>query len=200
MHLIAQGAEAKLYKDGKVLVKERFSKKYRLPEIDHKLKTARTKREANILRKLRHHGFPVPQLEESNDKGTLKMELVDGPIVRDVLEKKDYKALCHEIGRKVAQMHNLNIIHGDLTTSNMILGKEVFFIDFGLGFVSYKIEDMAVDLHLLKEALESRHYKVFEECYAEVLNGYLETAKHGKEVVARLDVVEGRGRYKKKKK
>ena len=39
---------------------------------------------------------------------------------------------------------------------------KVYFIDFGLGFFSNKTEDKAVDLHLLKQALESKHYQIFE--------------------------------------
>ena len=107
--------------------------------------------------------------------------------------------LSREIGEKVAILHNNQIIHGDLTTSNMILNKEIYFIDFGLSFFSRKIEDKAVDLHLLKEALESKHSKIWKKSYRTALGSYTKKAVDGKEVLKRIKVVEKRGRYKGKK-
>ena len=81
----------------------------------------------------------------------------------------------------------------------MIFDKEIFFIDFGLSFFSRKIEDKAVDLHLLKEALESKHSKIWEKCYKAALGSYAEKAVDGKDVLERIKIVEKRGRYKHKK-
>ena len=81
----------------------------------------------------------------------------------------------------------------------MIFNNEIFFIDFGLSFFSHKIEDRAVDLHLLKEALESKHSKIWEKCYKAALGSYAKKSKDGKQVIKRLEVVEKRGRYKHKK-
>ncbi|HLC62236.1 MAG TPA: KEOPS complex kinase/ATPase Bud32, partial [Candidatus Nanoarchaeia archaeon] len=158
--LIAQGAEAKLFlEDGRIL-KERFAKTYRIPEIDDKLRGFRTRREAKVLHKLEMINFPAPKLIKSDEKEQILIEKIDGKLVKDILEKKKYNRLSEEIGKKVAVLHNNLIIHGDLTTSNMIYSKEIYFIDFGLSFFSEKAEDKAVDLHLLKEALESKHYKI----------------------------------------
>ena len=101
------------------------------------------------------------------------------------------------IGKNIAKLHDADIIHGDLTTSNMILsGKEVvYFIDFGLGFISKKIEDKAVDLHLLKQALEAKHFTHWETLFKEVINGY-SSSKDSKLVLKQLEKVEKRGRYK----
>ena len=62
-----------------------------------------------------------------------------------------------------------------------------------------RIEDKACDLHLLRQALESRHYKHYEDSYKEVLEGY-KTCNKYKEVLNRLEKVEKRGRYKGQKK
>lgn len=198
--LIYQGAEAKLFLDNGIVVKDRFRKTYRLKEIDDRLRKSRTKREAKVLEKLRTYGIPVPSVISNDEKSVLKMEYIKGFLVRDVLEKEDYKNLCMEIGTKIAKMHNHGIIHGDLTTSNMILKDEIYFIDFGLSFFSNKVEDKAVDLHLVKEALESKHYKIWEECWKEVLSGYRKEAKDNDAVMKRLEAVESRGRYKTRKK
>ncbi|MEK6947324.1 MAG: KEOPS complex kinase/ATPase Bud32 [Nanoarchaeota archaeon] len=196
--LIAQGAEAKLFlEDGRIL-KERFAKTYRIKEIDDKLRGSRTRREAKILQKLEMINFPAPKLIKSDEKEQILIEKIDGKLVKDILEKKDYNHLSEEIGKKVAILHNNLIIHGDLTTSNMIYSKEVYFIDFGLSFFSEKAEDKAVDLHLLKEALESKHYKIWEKAFKIVLESYKKEANKSHETLKRLEAVEKRGRYRAK--
>jgi len=78
----------------------------------------------------------------------------------------------------------------------MILrGKEVFFIDFGLGYHSDRIEDKAVDLHLIAQALEAKHSKIHEACFKAILSGY-KSSKNHKAVLERLKTVRSRGRYK----
>ena len=59
---IAQGAEAKLYREGNHILKNRFPKAYRIKEIDEKLRGFRTRREAKILQKLQAISFPAPKL------------------------------------------------------------------------------------------------------------------------------------------
>jgi Kae1-associated kinase Bud32 len=189
MEHIAQGAEAVIFRDGGRVIKERIPKPYRLPEIDERLRTARTRKEAKVLQDL-----PVPGpklLRVDSERKAIEMEYLDGPRLADVLEGRDYRRLGREMGTKLRRMHDRSLIHGDLTTSNMILLDEIYFIDFGLSFNSAKIEDKAVDLHLLRQALESKHYTIWEECFREVLAGYDDAA-----VIARLDEVEARGRNK----
>ncbi|MBI2657636.1 Kae1-associated serine/threonine protein kinase [Candidatus Woesearchaeota archaeon] len=197
--LIAQGAEAKLFlEDGNVL-KQRFSKSYRIKEIDEKLRGSRTRREAKVLQKLEAIDFSAPKLISNDEKESLVIEKINGKLVKDILEKSDYKKLCGEIGKKVAILHNSSIIHGDLTTSNMILSKEIYFIDFGLSFFSEKAEDRAVDLHLLKEGLESKHYRIWEGCFKCALDAYKKEANNSSETLKRLEAVEKRGRYRARK-
>lgn len=202
MNLISQGAEAKLFLENNKVIKNRFRKTYRINEIDERLRKFRTKREAKVLEKLKAISFPCPKLIFNNEKDTIKMEFVNGKLLKNALNKNNCIKLSREIGEKVAVLHNNGIIHHDLTTSNMILEKEknkIFFIDFGLSFFSAKTEDKAVDLHLLNEALESKHPKIWEECYNAALKGYAEKAVNGKEVLKRIKIVEKRGRYKHKK-
>lgn len=197
--LIAQGAEAKLFLEEDKILKQRFPKKYRIKQIDEKLRGFRTRREAKILQKLEAIDFSAPKLIKSDDKENLIIEKIDGKLIKDILEKSDYKRLCAEIGKKIAVLHNNSIIHGDLTTSNMIFNKEVYFIDFGLSFFSEKAEDKAVDLHLLKEGLESKHYRIWEDCFKCALDAYRKEAKKSSETLKRLEAVEKRGRYRARK-
>jgi len=196
MNKIAQGAEAVIYKDKDLVVKNRLKKEYRHPELDKNLRKYRTRREAKILKKLEELNFPATRLiEVDEDKGILKITFVKGEPVKNVLDK-NHKKLSREIGKKIAELHRHNIIHGDLTTSNMILGKEIVFIDFGLGFSSEREEDKAVDLHLVRQALESKHHKIWKECFDEVIKGYRENYPEHKKILKRFEIVESRGRNK----
>ncbi|MFH1590959.1 MAG: KEOPS complex kinase/ATPase Bud32 [archaeon] len=196
MKEIARGAEA-VIRLGEHIVKERVTKGYRVEEIDSTLRKSRTRREAKVLERLAPTGF-VPKLIKSDDKAmTIEMEEITGERLAVCLEKQDIKKICTEIGQKVAEMHNQGIIHGDLTTSNMILHNgKVFFIDFGLSFFSTRIEDLAVDLHVLKEALEAKHHTIWEDAFKAALKGYKKHVKEPETVISKLETVEGRGRYK----
>jgi TP53 regulating kinase-like protein len=197
--IIGQGAEAILHRQENSVIKERIPKDYRLSEIDSRLRASRTRREAKILAKLEEMNFPAPRLRKIDDKDMkIEMDFVPGPLLKDVLHTKPAE-FSREIGRKVGILHSNDIIHSDLTTSNMIhCNNEVHFIDFGLSFVSSKIEDKAVDLHLLDRALESRHHEIYSECIAAALEGYKEGNPGWALVLERLAKVEQRGRNKRK--
>ncbi len=193
--LIGHGAEAKLYKTGEIVVKERPQKNYRLTEIDEKLRKQRTRKEAKIIETMTEIGIPAPKLIKMCDK-TMKIEMsfISGEKVRDVMTVE----LAKEIGQKVGILHKNDIIHSDLTTSNMIFHEEkIHFIDFGLSFVSTKTEDKAVDLHLLNRALESKHHEISKKCMQQVVEGYKESNPKAEDVLKRLETVEKRGRNKK---
>ena len=203
MKLISQGAEAKIYLTENKIVKDRIRKDYRIKEIDEKLRGFRTRREAKILGKLEKFGF-VPKVLYNDKKEKLTLEYLDGPKIRDVIDElfvKDKKkcfSVCKDMAKKIRLMHDNDIVHGDLTTSNMILFNDVvYFIDFGLSQVSTKDEDKAVDLHLLKQAWESKHYKIWEACFKVIAKEYGKS-KNNKEVLNKLEKVEARGRNKNK--
>ena len=198
MGKIAQGAEAVIYQDGDIVVKDRISKSYRISEIDTKLRRSRTRREAKVIEKLSLIGVPGPKLIQMDDNSMkITMSHIKGEKVRDVLAENPIE-LCNEIGKKVAKLHQNGIIHADLTTSNMILSDEIYFIDFGLSFFSDKAEDKAVDLHLLDRALESRHFDLYPDCWKAVLDGYEKEYNESGLVIKRLEKVESRGRNKSK--
>ena len=194
MELIKQGAEAKLWKDGDILIKERIKKNYRIDEIDTRLRKSRTKKEAKLLQKANMINVPgVISVDENKMK--INMEFLHGDVVKDVfddLQKRVRNDLCLDMGKQISELHKNSLIHGDLTTSNMILDNDkLFFFDFGLGFESIRVEDKAVDLHLLRKAFESKHHKHADEAFSFVLKGY-----NDKDVIDRLSKVSGRGRYK----
>jgi TP53 regulating kinase-like protein len=198
MERIGDGAEAVIYRDGDTAVKERIRKGYRIIEIDERLRKFRTRREAKLIEKVGKLGFG-PRFIDSDEKNMkIRMGFIDGRKVRDIIDQNNLKRLCQEIGKGVAELHNNKIIHSDLTTSNMIFKDKIYFIDFGLSFESAKVEDKAVDLHLLRQALESKHHELYEQAFKEVMDSYMQHAKDAAEVQERFSVVEKRGRYKSK--
>jgi len=189
MKIIGRGAEAILYLNKDKVIKKRTKKSYRHPELDESLRKFRTKREVKVLSKLKQ----VPKVINS-DQFSIEMDYVKGDLLRDIFDKKGLK-YCEQTGKIIKDMHDKGIIHGDLTTSNIIIGKEICFIDFGLSFFSDKVEDKAVDLHLLKQALTSKHYKNWRDAFDLVWKGY----NPDKQFIDRFYKVESRGRYKRKK-
>lgn len=211
--LMKKGAEANLYLEqfarvlhhageSKVVVKHRISKRYRNPQIDKQLRESRTTLEAKLFSDAKRAGVPTPLVYEVDCVGMrIVMEFVEGQQVKLVLEKMGPKArrnLCRLIGRQVACLHHAGIVHGDLTTSNMILTREgkVYFVDFGLGEYNPSLEARGVDLHLLRRALQSIHFRITEDAYRAVLSGYQQEFGRGAgEVIKRVEEIERRGRY-----
>ncbi|HLD33710.1 MAG TPA: KEOPS complex kinase/ATPase Bud32 [Candidatus Nanoarchaeia archaeon] len=205
MQQIAQGAEAILYVDDAKVIKHRSAKAYRHPELDKQLRTLRTRREAKILETLQKLKFPSPKLLKSDEKtATLELELIPGIIVRTALStltKSQKEQLMKMIGKLIAQLHQNNLIHGDLTTSNMILNlkdkkQPLHFIDFGLSYTSLRVEDKAVDLHVLERAFESTHHELYPDLFNLIIIEYQKHYTDGAEVLKRLEKVKERGRYK----
>jgi len=198
-----KGAEANLIIDKwlgeKVFIKERISKSYRIPEIDHRLRKERTKKEAKLLNEAKRCGVTTPLIYDINkDKYSLTIKKIDGTLVKDVFKVSSIdkiKIISKRIGENIAKLHNCGIIHGDLTTSNLILkDDDIVFIDFGLGKNSDLVEDKGVDLLVFKKAISGIHYKIADICFNEILNGYKIAANYD-EIIEKVGEIEGRSRY-----
>ncbi len=201
--LLNKGAEANIYKEEwlnhDVLRKERIQKNYRIKEIDYYLRKKRTKSEVKLLNNAKSCGVLTPLIYDINKKrNSIIIENIDGIIIKDVFddaEIQETKVLCEKIGDNIAKLHNCGIIHGDLTTSNMILlDDDIIFIDFGLGKFSNLVEDKGVDLLVFKKALYGIHYNVAGECFQSILKGYINSNDYDK-ILAKLKNIEERGRY-----
>lgn len=194
--LIAQGAESKLWLVDDKIIKERVKKSYRIREIDEPLRKHRTKSEASMLKRASKI-VNVPRILSVNDD-KITMEHVDAPVLRDVMNTASDEILSL-VGKSVAKLHESNIIHGDLTTSNMLIkDNNVFLIDFGLSEIKDSFEAKAVDLHLLKQAIESKHYNEYGHAWSLIKESYEKNYSKGTLVTDRLKTVERRGRYKSK--
>lgn len=203
--ILYRGAEAKIqlseYMGFKVVEKRRIRKLYRIKNIDDRLISYRTKEEAKLMTEARNYGISVPIIYDVNlEEGIITMEYLDGERIKDILNdisEKERIQICNKIGESIACFHNNDIIHGDITTSNMILlDDRVHFIDFGLGEKNGEIETKGVDLHVLMEALESTHSK-YTNCFKYVLDGYRKEFKGDVNVVVKkIEEIVKRGRYR----
>ncbi|KAG1772056.1 kinase-like domain-containing protein [Suillus occidentalis] len=207
-----------------VLLKHRFRKNYRHPSLDASLTRQRIAGEARALMRCMRSGVTVPGIRMVDvNEGVLGIEWIDGKSVRQLLpggaELEDISeleeveeigagdpiadygvsrdALMDMIGVEIAKMHLADIIHGDLTTSNMMLRKQtsdLVLIDFGLAYHSTLVEDKAVDLYVLERAFASTHPDS-EPLFAGVLSAYEKRmGKHWMPIKKRLDDVRLRGR------
>lgn len=224
-------------------LKYRPPKPWRHPALDARLTRHRILSEARNLAKCRREGVLVPAVYAVDESaGWLMMEwIVGGPVrvaINEWLQRRrdaeradgrdgdaivegtgeadaDLVALLRRIGTAVGRMHKVGIVHGDLTTSNMMLrpwekGKgpanghdvkgdglldgEIVIIDFGLASQSASDEDRAVDLYVLERAFASTHPRA-EKLFAAMLeSAYRETFKQAPMVMKKLEDVRMRGR------
>lgn len=211
-----QGAEARVYictyLGRPAIMKERFVKKYRHPVLDEKLNRVRMRNELKGLVKSKELGIGAPAVFFiDSDRNRIIMERIDGCTAKAWIESRRLEEdgsaqfvtetleFGKIVGEAVGKMHLSNIIHGDLTTSNIILKdgdfKRPYFIDFGLcALGKISPEDKGVDLYVLERAMISTHIDS-EEMFASVLSGYQSVnSKQGAAVLKKLDEIRLRGR------
>ncbi|OAA69510.1 Protein kinase-like domain protein [Cordyceps fumosorosea ARSEF 2679] len=231
--LITQGAEGRLYKTTYLLpsvpcaLKYRPAKPWRHPTLDARLTRHRILAEARILARCRREGIRVPALYAVDEsQGWLMLEWIPGVPVRAavnarlatlgdgdaVARDEPLRALMRRVGEAVGSLHRIGIVHGDLTTSNMMLDPtgsggeeeggspptadlqgEVVIIDLGLASGAVQEEDRAVDLYVLERAFGSTHPRA--ECvFSELLDAYRASHKQAPAVLKKLEEVRMRGR------
>jgi TP53 regulating kinase-like protein len=224
-----------------IALKYRPKKSYRHSTLDARLTKARILAEARVLVRCRKEGVLVPGVLGLDwEEGWLACEWIEGRTVRVCLDewlervedeedaeigghsheegvemkgeaKRQLGSLMERVGRAVGRLHDIGVVHGDLTTSNLMLrprkGQErseglgndlegdMVLIDFGLAVQTVQDEDRAVDLYVLERAFGSTHPQA-EGLFKEVLRAYSESYKGAKVVLKRLEDVRMRGRKK----
>ncbi|KAM3921430.1 EKC/KEOPS complex subunit TP53RK [Leptodactylus fuscus] len=209
LQLMKQGAEARVYRGiflGKAaVVKERFPKTYRHPALDEKLTHRRVAQEVRSILRCRKAGIAAPMVYFVDYiSNCIYLEDIEESItVRDfIMTAQEHGSslycLAERIGQVLAQMHDEDVIHGDLTTSNMLLrlphpSLNLVLIDFGLSFISALPEDKGVDLYVLEKAFHSTHPNT-EDVFNTLLKSYTVASKKSGLVIKKLDEVRLRGR------
>jgi len=209
--LISRGAEAEVYKGvfyGHPAVRKlRFPKEYRHPLLDIKIRRGRTRREARLLSMAKAARVPVPYvLYVDEDACALIIEYIEGELLRRAIlklevEHRQEQALKYIrlAGAYLGRLHDVGVIHGDFTTSNLILtpSGRLFVIDFGLGYYtgSKDPEDYAVELRVFSRGLEIYHFNYYQEYWSEFLSGYESEYGNADVVIKRVKEIFMRGRY-----
>lgn len=202
LELISQGAEARLflteYMGKKAIVKVRERKPYREKELDLKILKGRMRTECNLLSRAKKAGVRTPLIRKIEpEKFSITTEFIKGRTLKAELLRsaKNARALCALAGKSIALLHAADLVHGDLTTGNIVVhaGKLVF-LDFGLGSISAKVEDKAVDLLVFKKTFMATHFALAGK-WKDVERAYAQNYPKGKEVLRQLGKVEARARY-----
>jgi len=200
---IGRGAEATVARTDflgrDAVLKTRVAKGYRHPDLDGHLRTSRTRTEVRVMREARSAGVRSPVVYDADlREGSITMEYVHGTSVKTILTEHPKRAdeICARIGEMIARLHRNNISHGDLTTSNMILGDdgEMYLIDFSLGDTRVDLEAMGVDLHLMERAFTSAHSDI-GGAFDIIIDSYRKHMPDADKVLARVEDIKSRARY-----
>ncbi len=202
-----RGAEADLFLSQlppwKVVVKRRVRRAYRHEQLDASIRKERTIKEASAIRDAKIAGARLPSILGLDiERSTIIMTFIDGVVARDTIDTMSNArrvSLLEELGRQVGFLHSAGIMHGDLTTSNIILpddGKP-FMIDFGMARKSTDHEDHGSDLHLLQRSLIATHALDPTSSLKRVAKGYREIVgkKMAKSSLRKAAEIARRGRY-----
>eukprot|EP01040_Poterioochromonas_malhamensis_P019600 gene19600-23189_t len=214
MSMISQGAEGRLFEvsflDKAAVCKERLRKSYRVSVLDEKLNKQRILQEARCIHRCFRQGVPVPIIYHV-DLVDFKifMERINGITLKELLRQLEdgdegsanISAITTAIGKGIGLMHDCDVVHGDLTTSNIMVRRvnesdqynSVVFVDFGLGAMKATPEDKAVDLYVLERAFISTHPNS-ESLVQSILESYRFGCRTGTAVLLRLEQVRLRGR------
>jgi TP53 regulating kinase-like protein len=208
VNLLYRGAEADVFRGewcGRPAVyKLRKPLLYRLPDLDNLIRSQRTVHEAQMIHQSKLAGVSAPHLYYlSPPDALLVMEYVKGERLKTLLleaglTRESVAVLGEGFGRSIAKLHVAGIMHGDLTTSNVIVdGGVLSLIDFGLAIHSQRLEDQAVDLRLIKETLTGAHNSVSKPFMQSLLSGYSSVLGRARAEAAtkKLAEIERRGRY-----
>ena len=202
----ALGAESKIILSEmwgrNVIVKSRVPKPYLHSGIDSTLRRQRTARECRMLTYARKLGIRTPAVYAvDRSEHLIVMDFIEGrqlkELVPAVTDDRLY-TLCVEFGTILGRLHKGTVVHGDPTTSNVIVDEQgnLWMVDFGLAEWNATIEMMAVDLHLVKRALETTHWDRQDTMFEAVRQGYFQImAQDALDVFQRMTEIRERGRY-----
>jgi len=193
--MMDNGAEALVYlEEGtegkKILVKERIPKIYRHKEIDEAIRKERNRTEARLMSEARHSGVSTPIIYDVEDF-KLKMQYIEGVPIKYLVTPE----IAERVGKVIGKLHSSGIVHGDMTTSNLLLaGEKLYLLDFGLAYFDKGLEARGVDVHVLFQTFESTHssHELLIEAFKK---GYASTFIDSEAVLKRVEEIKKRARY-----
>lgn len=186
------------------IVKQRFKKGYRHPILDTRLTAQRLRQEVRSMLRARKLGIPTPAMYYVDmETASIYMERINGQSLKATLQETvdaaPFTELVRSMGVQVARLHDGGVVHGDLTTSNVLVvpgaaAASLVLIDFGLSYFSSVPEDRAVDLYVLERAFTSAHASQGEVLFAEFIDSYRKSSRNWCSTLNRFAEVRMRGR------
>jgi TP53 regulating kinase-like protein len=206
MELWSIGAESTIYKleqwGRTILLKHRPQKPYLLEEIDTFLRTSRTSRECKMLTVARDLGVPTPVVHWVDvHKHSIAMEYLQGNQLKQIVAElavDRLQEITNKFGKLIGLLHNGGVVHGDPTTSNVIVNQkgDMWLVDFGLAEMNATVEMKGVDLHLMRRAFETTHWDFETIMWDAALEGYKTIhTEETDQVLSRVEEIRERGRY-----
>jgi TP53 regulating kinase-like protein len=204
--VLARGAESVIFKIEQwglpFILKWRQAKSYLLKDIDSHLRKSRTSRECKMLTVSRSLGVPTPAVYSVDlDKHMIMMDFISGTQFKQLagqISRSDLISLSRGFGKLIALLHEGNVVHGDPTTSNVIVDDKsrMWIVDFGLSEMNATLEMKGVDLHLIHRALETTHWDLQETMLDSTLEGYVDIlGRTAEPILSRMKEIRERGRY-----
>ena len=204
--ILTLGAESQIFKvsrwNHEYVLKVRPKKPYLHFQIDANLRNIRTNRECKMLTIARSLGVPTPAVYSVDiHNHSILMDFIDGVQLKEIvdeIDKSKLQKMSAEFGRLIALLHRGNMVHGDPTTSNILVDKneKLWMIDFGLAELNATVEMRGVDLHLIRRALETTHWELEDIMLKAVIKGYTKILGSDAEVIlTRMEDIRERGRY-----
>src|SRR5437867_7234198 len=187
----------------RVVIKRRVRKEYRNPTLDQQIRHDRTISEASRIHEAKTAGARVPSIVRVDvENHAIAMIHLDGKVARECLDDmgiNESRKLLRSIGEQIGLLHTGGIVHGDLTTSNVIVSPfgAPFIVDFGMSRRSIEAEDRGVDLHLLQRSIVASHLRDTSPLIKAMTRGYGRTAgeKVLRSSLAKAREIARRGRY-----
>lgn len=203
------GAEAEVWRGSwmglPAVRKQRRLRSWRHPDLDDRLGRRRMIAEARLMARLHKSGLNIPVLYDcdlyeqelvmSNVPGLPLIELLNDPSIDDETVLQHLRCA----GRSIRMLHRQAVVHGDLSTNNIMMTPdgEAVLIDFGLAKIEFETELYGIDLHVLFEILGASHPHR-EGAMEAILEGYSQCEKElgpapttsGGDPVAMEDVLE----------
>ncbi|WP_292460789.1 bifunctional N(6)-L-threonylcarbamoyladenine synthase/serine/threonine protein kinase [Methanothermococcus sp.] len=127
-HLIGKGAEADIKKTSYLgwdtITKERIIKNYRIHELDELIRHRRIIKEARFLALVKDFNICAPYIfDVDRENNIITMSYINGKLAKEEIENGNLNC-CYYIGAIIGKLHENDIIHNDLTTSNFIVGED----------------------------------------------------------------------------
>ena len=174
------------------IVKRRMGGDYRNRQLNRTINSSRMKREVRILHSLRENGINAPTVMYVNvSDSSMILSRLEGRVLSQLTSEDDFDEIIEDVGKVIARMHRCGISHGDLNLGNVMVSDQVYLIDPSMGELDAELEDLGVDIHLMKESLATLGRG---DSFLSFTKGYRQFPRY-KEVMKKVEEIEARRRY-----